>query len=109
MSQENVEAICAGVDALNRGDIEAAMDLVHPEIEWETELIGTPTYRGSEAGPSRRDEGMGFVLSQMEPVELLGGRERSGLHGRHSSERSRITTMWRSGFPTSAPARYSPF
>ena len=35
MSQENVETFRAGEDAINRGDLEAALDLVDPEVVFE--------------------------------------------------------------------------
>ena len=35
MSQENVEAFRAGEDAINRGDLEAALELVDPEVVFE--------------------------------------------------------------------------
>jgi ketosteroid isomerase-like protein len=50
MSQENVERVREGVEAINRGDFEAALDRVHPDIEWQT-LDAFPdagTYHGPE-------------------------------------------------------------
>jgi ketosteroid isomerase-like protein len=50
MSQENVEMVRAGYDAFNRGDIEAALAPLHPDIEWwpaEDEPITEP-YRGHD-------------------------------------------------------------
>ncbi len=50
MSQENVERVRAVVEAMNSRDIEAAVKLAHPEIEWKT-LDAFPdagTYRGPE-------------------------------------------------------------
>ena len=35
MSQENVETFRAGEDAINRGDLEAALELVDPEVVFE--------------------------------------------------------------------------
>jgi ketosteroid isomerase-like protein len=34
MSQENVELLHSGIDALNRGGVEAVLPLCDPEIEW---------------------------------------------------------------------------
>jgi ketosteroid isomerase-like protein len=34
MSQENVEVVRRGYEAFNRGDFDAAMEVVHPEIEF---------------------------------------------------------------------------
>jgi ketosteroid isomerase-like protein len=50
MSQENVERVRKAVEAMNRGDVEAALDWAHPDIEWQT-LDAFPdagTYRGPE-------------------------------------------------------------
>jgi ketosteroid isomerase-like protein len=50
MSQENVEAIRASYDALNRGDLDAWMSTLHPDIELH-ELASSPdaaVYRGHE-------------------------------------------------------------
>jgi ketosteroid isomerase-like protein len=50
MSQENVERVRETVEAFNRGDVEAALDRAHPEIEWQS-LDAFPdagTYRGPE-------------------------------------------------------------
>jgi ketosteroid isomerase-like protein len=37
MAQENVEIIRSLYEALNRGDLDAALDLAVPEVEWETD------------------------------------------------------------------------
>jgi ketosteroid isomerase-like protein len=34
MSRENVEAFKRGIDAVNRRDIEALLDVLDPEVEW---------------------------------------------------------------------------
>jgi len=34
MSQENVEALKRGISAMNRGDIEGMLEIVHPEVVW---------------------------------------------------------------------------
>ena len=36
MSKENVEAFKRGLEAGNRGDIDALLDELHPEIEWHS-------------------------------------------------------------------------
>jgi ketosteroid isomerase-like protein len=38
MSQENVEAFKRGLEAGNRGDVDALLDELHPEIEWHSAL-----------------------------------------------------------------------
>jgi ketosteroid isomerase-like protein len=53
MSQENVETMQRGFDALNRRDTEALLEGVHPEVEWcpvfQVMLGGEATvYRGHE-------------------------------------------------------------
>lgn len=50
MSRENVEKVRAAVEAINRGDFDAALDGAHPDIEWRT-LDAFPdagTYCGPE-------------------------------------------------------------
>ncbi len=50
MSQENVERVRKAVEAMNGGDFDAALNLAHPDIEWQT-LDAFPdagTYRGPE-------------------------------------------------------------
>jgi ketosteroid isomerase-like protein len=53
MSQENVEAIRRGTDAYNRGDIDATLEELDPEVEWRPllqVLVGgeATVYRGHE-------------------------------------------------------------
>src|SRR5215217_5802423 len=38
MSKENVEAFKRGLEAGNRGDVDALLDELHPEIEWHSAL-----------------------------------------------------------------------
>ncbi|HEX6711843.1 MAG TPA: nuclear transport factor 2 family protein, partial [Thermoleophilaceae bacterium] len=38
MSKDNVEAFRRGLEAGNRGDIDALLDELHPEIEWHSAL-----------------------------------------------------------------------
>jgi uncharacterized protein len=45
------EVVLRGYEAFNRGDIEGALDYLHPEIEWKTYLVPGPgggTYRGHQ-------------------------------------------------------------
>ncbi len=53
MSEENVNIMRKGYDAFNRGDIDAVLGLMDPNIEWhEPEVQGLPfggTHRGPEA------------------------------------------------------------
>jgi uncharacterized protein len=50
MSQENVEAVLRGYEAFNRGDLDAAAEGFHPEIEWlgPDVLPERVVYRGIE-------------------------------------------------------------
>jgi ketosteroid isomerase-like protein len=50
MSQENVERTREAVEAINRGDVEAALERTHPDIEWQTldEFPEAGTYRGTD-------------------------------------------------------------
>jgi ketosteroid isomerase-like protein len=50
MSQENVELVRQVVDATNRGDADAFVAALSPDVEWEDNLFGTEggrTYRGA--------------------------------------------------------------
>jgi ketosteroid isomerase-like protein len=42
VSLENVEIVCRGYEALNRGDIDAALEDIDREIEWSTYLVPGP-------------------------------------------------------------------
>lgn len=53
MSQQNVEAFKRGLEAGNRGDLDALLDELHPEIEWHSALhalMGGPqtVFRGHD-------------------------------------------------------------
>jgi ketosteroid isomerase-like protein len=50
MSEENVEVVREAVEAFNRGDFDAALELMHPDIEWQTPdtFPDAATYRGRE-------------------------------------------------------------
>jgi ketosteroid isomerase-like protein len=53
MSQENVETTRAGLDAWSRRDVEALIELLHPEVEWHPalqKLVGgeAVVYRGHD-------------------------------------------------------------
>ena len=47
MSRENVERVKGGFAAHNRGDLDALVELYHPEAVFETLLLGT--HHGNEA------------------------------------------------------------
>jgi uncharacterized protein len=47
----NVADVLRGYEAFNRGDIEASLDVLHPEIEWHTYIVPGPgggTYHGHD-------------------------------------------------------------
>jgi hypothetical protein len=50
MSQENVEIVRGAVEAFNGGHFEAAMDRLHPDVEWQSlDVFPDPgMYRGPE-------------------------------------------------------------
>jgi ketosteroid isomerase-like protein len=48
MSQENVELMHRAMQAFNARDVETFLTYCAPDIEWQTELIGTPAYRGRD-------------------------------------------------------------
>ena len=50
MSQRNVEVVRDAVEAFNRDDLDAALERMHPEIEWHTPdaFPDAGTYRGRE-------------------------------------------------------------
>jgi ketosteroid isomerase-like protein len=50
MSQENVETLRAGYEAVNRGDWDSAFRAMHPDFEWKTadQVPLAGTYRGPE-------------------------------------------------------------
>ena len=55
MSQENVEAFKRGVDAINRGDVEALLEELDPEVEWH-DVFGLML--GGEATVYRGNDGV---------------------------------------------------
>ena len=53
MSQENVEAFKRGLEAGNRGDVEALLEVLDPEVEWHSALHAlmegeTTVFRGHD-------------------------------------------------------------
>ncbi len=52
MSQENVELIRRGYEAFARGDVDAVLELLHPDVDWFpaiAPILGAETVRGREA------------------------------------------------------------
>ena len=51
MPAEDVDAIRRSYEAFNRGDLDGALEVMHPEIEWQTYIVPGPgggTYHGRE-------------------------------------------------------------
>jgi ketosteroid isomerase-like protein len=102
MSEENVETVSRGVEALNRRDAEAIVGMCDPDVEWKTELIGTPVYRGHEGiRQALRDIDRAWESWHTEPVELLAGDEMVFLATR-AAARARDT-----GIPVEADLFYA--
>jgi len=40
MSEENVELVRRALDAFPRGDVEAMLLVLHPEVEWHSAIVG---------------------------------------------------------------------
>jgi ketosteroid isomerase-like protein len=76
MSRENVEIVREAFDAFNRGDLDAALQWMHPDIEWQTvdSFPDAGTYRGREAvgefWKTWRDSFLGFTLHLEECVPV---------------------------------------
>ena len=70
MSRENVERIEAGFAAHNRGDLDALVEVYHPEAVFETLLLGT--HHGNEAIRLIYEENQKTLSGyDVVPVELI--------------------------------------
>ena len=82
MSEENVESFKRTVEAMRRGDLEAALEFADPEIEWYPGLVatvagGATVYRGHDGMRQwQRDsyEVFGEVEFEFSDVRDLGDR-----------------------------------
>lgn len=48
---DQIEMVCSGYEAFNRGDVEASLTILHPEIVWHTYIVPGPgggTYYGHD-------------------------------------------------------------
>lgn len=81
MSQENVEAARRWLDALSREDFDAAMALVHPEVELVPPGGHTP-YKGAES-LRRWMEPEAFEVNVVTPVEVVVAADRRVLARQH--------------------------
>lgn len=75
MSQANVDALRAGYEAFERGDIKAVLDLMADDVDW-TETGATPSvghYRGKEAVRTRWLAAVGesFDEFKVTPAEFI--------------------------------------
>ena len=51
MGDDHQDLVRRGYEAFNRGDVEAALEVLHPEIEWHTYIVPGPgggTYHGHD-------------------------------------------------------------
>jgi ketosteroid isomerase-like protein len=70
MSQENIERIKGGFAAHNRGDLDALVQLYHPEVVFETLLLGT--HHGNDAIRLIYEENQKTLSGyDVVPVELI--------------------------------------
>jgi ketosteroid isomerase-like protein len=82
MSQENVEAFKRGLEAGNRGDIEALLEELDPEVEWHSALHAlmrgdTTVYRGHDGVREMLgdlNEAFGEIQIEMPEIRDLGDR-----------------------------------
>jgi hypothetical protein len=75
MSQENVDLIRRGYEAFARGDIEAVVELVDPDVDWRpaiAPILGVDTIRGKEGMRKffTRDLFQGFDEFRAEPLSI---------------------------------------
>ena len=78
MSEPNVEIVRRGYEAFGRGDIGAAMELFHPDVEWhDPDRPGGGTYRGHEGVLRNLEEWLeGWEEFRLEPEEFLEAGDR---------------------------------
>jgi ketosteroid isomerase-like protein len=75
MSPSNVERVRAGFAAHNRGDLDALVELYHPEAVFETLLLGT--HHGNEAIRVIYAENQKTLSAyDVVPVELIDGGDK---------------------------------
>jgi ketosteroid isomerase-like protein len=63
MSQENVEAFKRGLEAGNRGDVETLLEILDPEVAWQSALH---SLLGGEATVYRGHDGIREMLRDLE-------------------------------------------
>jgi uncharacterized protein len=75
MSEENVAQVRSGYEAFARGDVDAVLALLDPDIDWHpaiAPILGVETLRGREAvrGFLTRDLFEGFDQFRAEPLSF---------------------------------------
>ena len=65
MSERNVEAFKRGIEAYNRGDVEALLDELDPRVEWRPSL---PVLLGGERTVYRGHDGIREMLRELDEV-----------------------------------------
>jgi ketosteroid isomerase-like protein len=104
MSEENAQTILAHFEAMNRRDADATaaiVDMCDPEVEWRTELIGTPVYRGHDGiRQALQDIDLAWEFWRSEPTEILEGNDKV-FFATHATARARGT-----GIPVEADLYY---
>ena len=103
MSQENVEGFKRGIEAYNRGDVEALLDELDAEIEWRPVL---PVLLGGDTTVYRGHDGIRKMLRDLD--EVLAERQLDFSDIRAAGERVVATGRLRisgrtSGVPTESP------
>ena len=96
VSQENFESFHRGMDAWNRGDLEAWLEWLHPEVEWHPSaaLVEGGAYHGREGSRRFWDDIVGAfdeLVADYEEVRDLGDGAVLGL--------GRLRGRSRQGFP----------
>jgi ketosteroid isomerase-like protein len=75
MSEENVEQVRRGYEAFARGDVDAVLELLDPEVDWHpaiAPIMGVETVRGRDAVRRflTRDLFDGFDQFRAEPISF---------------------------------------
>ncbi len=82
MSEENVEIVKRGVDAYNRRDVEALLEVLDPEVEWHPGVLipfegEARVYRGHEGVREMVDdvfEALAEIYTEYSEIRDLGDR-----------------------------------
>jgi ketosteroid isomerase-like protein len=68
MSQENVEVVRKNIDAFNRGDLDAWLGFLSPEVVWES--LPVPGFRDVYRGREEAREWIEQLLEVFEEAHL---------------------------------------